>query len=76
MNVNVELISHTMPQESQETQRTAGRKMTAVNGSEVVIGFDDGAGLEVPLDCPEYSMEAEEILMGRNCSFCNLNTHM
>ena len=50
--------------------------MTAVNGSEVVIGFDDGAGLEAPLDCPEYSMEAEEILMGRNCSFCNLNTHM
>ena len=45
---------------------------TAVNASEeVVIGFDDGAGLEAPLelDCPYYSKEAEEILWGRTCSF-------
>ena len=46
---------------------------TAVNASEeVVIGFDDGAGLEAPLelDCPYYSKEAEEILWGRRtCSF-------
>ena len=38
----------------------------AVNASEdYVMGFDDGAGLEAPLDCPEYSKEAEEILGGR-----------
>ena len=38
----------------------------AVNASEdYVLGFDDGAGLEAPLECPEYSKEAEEILVGR-----------
>ena len=51
---------------------TGTRKMAAaaVNVSEdAVIGFDDGAGLEAPLDCPEYSKEAEEILVGRTCSY-------
>ena len=43
---------------------------TAANVSvEIDIGFDDGAGLEAPLECPEYSKEAEEILEGRTSSF-------
>ena len=50
----------------------------AMNVSEDLIGFDDGAGLDAaqrldlandtaqpPLDCPEYSPEAEKILEAR-----------